>query len=107
MMRKVWLGIILGGAALAYACSDAERPKPLGDPDAAKPTNDLDADIDAGPCAIAHEGCPCTMPGERAYCGTIYRYSAGRVDCEKGYATCQEDGGYGPCLGPVVFMPGD
>lgn len=106
MMSKVrFLVFACVACAAAMACSDS-KPRPLGDSDATTPFADAALEGDGAPCSLALEGCPCSNPGAQAFCGTVYRHSGDKTDCAKGYAECQADGGFGPCLGPAVF-PGD
>ena len=87
----------------APACSNGDKPPPLGDPDGHVVVVPPDA-MQNGPCDPPAAGCPCTMQGDQLYCGIIYRVSGNHVDCSKGYRTCQMDGGWGECLGPTIFM---
>lgn len=103
MGRLLALGLTLGALG-ALGCSSNDKPPPLGDLDGSVvvvPPSDAASN---GPCDPPKAGCPCSKPGEQVYCGIIYRASAGRVDCSKGYVTCQEDGGFGPCEGASIYM---
>lgn len=86
--------------ALVLACS-SKQPPVIGDTDGSLPP-----DTDGGPttpCDPPTEGCPCTTPGDQLYCGLVYRHSGNRIDCSKGYRTCQEDGGWGACVGSQIY----
>ena len=87
---------------LCWGCSNGDMPPPLGDSDAHVIV--VPNDAQAGPCDPPAEGCPCPTGADPLYCGTIYRISGSHVDCAKGYRTCQSDGGWGPCVGPTIFM---
>jgi hypothetical protein len=87
----------------APACSNDDRPPPLGDSDGSVIVVPPDA-MQNGPCDPPAEGCPCPKEGEELYCGLVYRVSGTKVDCSKGYRTCQTDGGWGACLGASIYM---
>jgi len=99
-------GVIVASAlacAVALACSDAQQPPPIADPDGS-----AKVPVDGGgttipPCSEPAPGCPCDDAGAQSYCGLVYRISGTHVDCSPGYLTCQEDGGWGDCLGAEIY----
>lgn len=100
MARWVLLAVP-AAVSFAFACSTGQPPV-VGDTDGSKPPG---ADGGSGgPCAPPVEGCPCTTPGEQSYCGLVYRKSGNRIDCSKGYRTCQEDAGWGACIGDQIYV---
>lgn len=102
-MRSLLLSVFLFGTVLFGAgCSDANTPPVLGDP-MSMPTEMVQQNEGGAPCSTPSQGCPCTTPGEQVYCGVIYRISGSRVDCSKGYVTCQDDGKYSACEGARIF----
>lgn len=101
-MRRWALLLIPAIVALGFACS-SKQPPILPDYDGGKPPPDPDAQPN-GPCDPPVEGCPCAPIGDQLYCGLVYRHSGNRIDCSKGYRTCQEDGGWGACVGNAIYM---
>ena len=96
MMR---LERFLFASIVALAGCDDGTPPPLGDSDGG-----LESDgTSKAPCSTPATGCPCAEAGAQFYCGVVYRYSGTHVDCSPGYLTCQDDGGWGDCVGDTIF----
>lgn len=100
-MRPLVLGVLL----LLLDCAADPPPPPIGDLFGRRDGGIVP--VDAGPtdpCDPPVAGCPCVDAGEQLYCGVVYRTSGGHVDCSRGYRTCGEDGGWGPCLGDAIYL---
>ncbi len=84
---------------LALACGCSSPPPPIiGDPDGS-----VTSDVYIPPCSTPAQGCPCAEAGVQEICGTEYHYAGNYVTCSKQYITCESDGTWGPCVGPIVY----
>ena len=63
-------------------------------------------DVIVVPCQSPAPGCPCAEAGATYDCGKVYRIVGTHVDCAEGSMTCEDDGGWGACLGPTVYDGG-
>lgn len=102
-VMRIHLQFVFGLSLFAATACSAAPPPMIGDSDSGLPPRD---DAALGACEVPAPGCPCTDPGKKIGCGTIYRKSGTHVDCSEGYITCQDDGEWSDCVGPTVWDGG-
>lgn len=96
---------ILGGICLALVVgcgSDARSAHAGGPPVVIAPPDDAGPGDGGGgivpACKEGKEGCPCDLPGETAFCGTLYRTSGTYTLCFPGESVCRDDLTWSTCV---------
>jgi hypothetical protein len=91
------LGVVVSSSALVaiFAACSGEGPALLAPGDGGAPTASGPAAV-TNACATPAEGCPCTVAGATAACGTVHRQVGSFVECAMGTRSCV-DGAWGDC----------